>query len=60
MDTPNITLKVCKILTRQLCFQQSREETSMETLEQTSSCRSDLDEPLDSPEVKWFNAGAVL
>ena len=58
MDTPNITCKVCKILTQQLCFQQSREETGMETLEQTYSSKSDLlDEPLDSLEVKSFNDG---
>ena len=59
MDTPNITLKVCEILTQQLCFQQSREETCMEALEQTYSSRSDLlDESLDSPEVKWFTDGS--
>ena len=58
MDTPNITLKVCEILTQQLCFQQLREETCMEALEQTYSSRSDLlDEPPDSLEVKSFNDG---
>ena len=59
MDTPNITLKVCEILTQQLCFQQSREETCMEALEQTYSSRSDLlAEPLDSPGVEWFTDGS--
>ena len=56
MDTPDITLKVCQTLnpaTLLLAFESGDLlHQCIETIEHTYSSRTDLDEPLDSPEVK--------